>query len=133
LTYKRSAEDLIGYIDADWAGDRDNRRSTSGYIFLMQGASISWRLKRQEYIALLIAETEYIAATEVTKEVLFLKEIINTLLPINQQIDVITIKKDNESYIRIKYNSEFHQRTKYIDLRYHFIRNHINKSEIMLK
>jgi hypothetical protein len=41
LIYKRSAEGLIGYIDADWAGDRDTKRSTSDYIFLMQGAPIS--------------------------------------------------------------------------------------------
>jgi hypothetical protein len=46
LTYKRSAEGLIDYTDADWAGDRDIRRSTNNYIFLMQRASISWRLKR---------------------------------------------------------------------------------------
>jgi hypothetical protein len=46
LTYKRSAENLINYTDADWAGDRDIRRSTSDYIFLMQRAPINWRLKR---------------------------------------------------------------------------------------
>jgi hypothetical protein len=46
LTYKRLAEGLIDYTAADWAGDRDIRRSTNGYIFLMQKAPISWRLKR---------------------------------------------------------------------------------------
>jgi hypothetical protein len=80
LTYKRSAENLIDYIDVDWAEDRDIKKSISGCIFLMQEISISWRLKRQECVALLIAEVEYIAATEAIKEALFLKEIMNTLL-----------------------------------------------------
>jgi hypothetical protein len=133
LTYKRSAEGLIGYTNANWIKDRNTRRFTSGYIFLMQEALISWRSKRQEYIILLIAEAEYIAATEITKEALFLKGIINTLLPINQQINAITIKENNKSCIRIRYNPEFHQRTKYIDLKYYFIRNHINKNEIILE
>jgi hypothetical protein len=121
LIYKRSAESLIGYTDADWAGDRDTRKSTNSYIFLMQGAPISWRLKRQKYVVLSTAEAEYIAATEAIKEALFLKEIMNTLFPIDQQINAVTIKEDNESCIRIKYNFEFHQRTKHIDLKYHFI------------
>jgi hypothetical protein len=46
LIYKRTAESLIGYADADWVGDRDTRKFTNGYIFLMQGAPISWRSKR---------------------------------------------------------------------------------------
>jgi hypothetical protein len=46
LTYKKSAENLIGYIDADWAEDRDIRKSTNNYIFLMQGVPINWRSKR---------------------------------------------------------------------------------------
>jgi hypothetical protein len=58
---------------------------------------------------------------------------MNILLPINQQIDAIIIKKYNENCIRIIYNSEFHQRTKYIDLRYYFTRNYINKNEIILE
>jgi hypothetical protein len=58
---------------------------------------------------------------------------MNTLLPIDQQINAITIKKNNENCIRIRYNPEFHQRTKHIDLKYHFIRNHISKNEIILK
>ena len=133
FTYRRSAGGLIGYTDADWAGDRDTRKSTSGYVFLMQGAPISWRSKRQECVALSTAEAEYIAATEATKESLFLKGIINTFLPIGRQLRTITIKGDNESCIRIRRNPEFHQRMKYIDLRYHFIRNHINNGDITLE
>ena len=133
LTYRRFAGGLIGYTDADWAGNRDTRKFTNSYVFLMQDAPISWRSKRQECVALSTAEAEYIAATETTKKALFLKKIINIFLPIGRQLRTITIKKDNESCIRIRRNPEFHQRTKYIDLRYHFIRNHINNGDITLK
>jgi hypothetical protein len=68
LIYKRSAEGLIDYTNAEWAGNRDIRKSISDYIFLMQEVSISWRSKRQEYVILSTAEAEYIAATEATKK-----------------------------------------------------------------
>ena len=94
LTYRRSAEGLIDYTDADWAGNRDTRKFTNSYVFLMQDAPISWRSKRQECVALSTAEAEYIAATEATKKALFLKKIINIFLPIGRQLRTITIKKD---------------------------------------
>jgi hypothetical protein len=67
-TYGLNNTGLIGYTDADWAGDQNERKFTSGYLYLFKGGPISWSLKRQPIIALLSTEAEYIAAVEAAKE-----------------------------------------------------------------
>ena len=61
ILYTRSAEDdLIGFSDSDWAGDWDNRKSTSGYLFKLSSRPISWRSKKQTSVALSTAEAELV-------------------------------------------------------------------------
>ena len=72
LVYKRGNTEIIGYSDADWAGDLDERRSTSGYLFTLNGTAISWRSKLQDTIALSIVKAEYIAMSEAIKESIWL-------------------------------------------------------------
>jgi hypothetical protein len=71
---------LQDYTNSDWARDRSERKSTSGYIFLFQGAPISWKAKRQICVALSSAEAEYIAASEAVKEALYFRLTLNTFL-----------------------------------------------------
>jgi hypothetical protein len=54
--------DIHGFVDADWAGDLDRRRSTSGYVFNLFGGEISWMSKRQAVVALSTTESEYMAS-----------------------------------------------------------------------
>lgn len=63
---------LHGFIDADWAGDLSSRKSTSGYVFILGNAAISWTSKRQQSVALSSTEAEYIAATLATQEAIYL-------------------------------------------------------------
>jgi hypothetical protein len=107
-TYTKAGSDFQGYTDSDWAGNIIDRKSTSGYIFLLQGAPISWRSKRQTSVALSSAEAEYIAASEATKEALYLRSILNTFLPIDKQIGTVTLKEDNANCILIGNNPELH-------------------------
>ncbi len=68
LKYEKSkANALMGYSDADWAGDQDNRHSTSGNLFLMAGGAVSWMSKKQTMVALSTAESEYVALSVATK------------------------------------------------------------------
>ena len=60
--------DIRGFIDVDWAGDLDQRRSTSGYVFSLFGGAVSWMSKRQSVVVLSTTEVEYIAATHASKE-----------------------------------------------------------------
>ena len=55
--------DIHGFFDADWAGDLDQRISTSGYVFSLFGGAVSWMSKRQSVVALSTTEAEYIVAT----------------------------------------------------------------------
>ncbi len=61
LTFGGSSETLVGYCDADYAGDLDSRRSTTGYVFLIFGGAVSWSSQLQPTMAVLMVETEYLS------------------------------------------------------------------------
>ena len=65
---------LWGWVDADWAGDTDTRRSHTGYILMMNGGPISWKRRRQDNVSLSISEAEFVAASLVGQEAIFLRE-----------------------------------------------------------
>ena len=64
--------DIRCFVDADWAGDLDQRRSTSGYVFSLFGGAVSWMSKRQSVVVLSTTEAEYIATTHTSKEAVWL-------------------------------------------------------------
>ena len=77
LTYTTEGNaSLTGYSDADWAGDRDARRSTSGLTFMLQGASITWSSKRQASVSLSTVEAEYMALSQATQEAIWLQRLL---------------------------------------------------------
>lgn len=110
---------LIGYSDADYAGNKETRRSTSGYVFLLGENIVSWGSERQKSVALSTTESEYIAASVAVKELIWLQHLIKELIDIGFTTEM---NMDNQSSIRLIKNPEFHKRTKHIDVRYHFIR-----------
>ena len=70
---------LWGYVDSDWAGCPDSRKSTSAYVFMLNGAAISWRSKRQTTVALSTAEAEFISASAMVQEVIYLRKLLENL------------------------------------------------------
>ena len=64
--------DIHGFVDADWVGDLDQRRSTSGYVFNLFGDVFSWMSKKQSVVALSTTEAEYMTAIHASKEVVWL-------------------------------------------------------------
>ena len=64
--------DIHGFVDVDWPGDLDQRRSTSGYVFSLFGGAVSWMSKRQSVVALSTTEAEYMVATHASKEAVWL-------------------------------------------------------------
>jgi len=81
LTYQGALSELSGYTDADWAGDHGTRRSTSGYVFSLGSAAISWSSKRQTTVALSTCEAEYMGQTQAVKEAIWLERLLNDLAP----------------------------------------------------
>ena len=74
LTYKRTDNlEIIGYSDSDYAGCKDTRKSTSGYIFMLSNGLISWKSHKQSLIASSTMEIEYVACYEATCHAIWLK------------------------------------------------------------
>jgi hypothetical protein len=121
---------LVGYSDADWAGDRATRRSTTGYVFVLAGGAICWASRLQPTVALSTAEAEYMAACSATQEALFQRQLLSDLdFPQKQPT---TIYEDNTAAIALTENPVFHQRTKHIDIRYHFVRERVEMGDVKL-
>ena len=98
--------------------DKDNRRSTTGYVFTIGGTTVSWVSKIQSVIALSTIEVEYVAATKARKEMIWLQGFMDELV---MKPDMGTLYSDIQSAIHLANNSTFHSRTKHIQLKYHFI------------
>jgi hypothetical protein len=122
----------VGYSDADWAGDIETRRSTSGYVFVLNGSCISWRSKKQRTVALSSTEAEYMALSEATQEAVWLKSFLQELGELAGD-DALTIREDNQGAIALAKNPEFHKRTKHIDIRYHFVREKVEDGQVSLE
>ena len=132
LSYKKCADgNLIGYSDADWAGDVDDRHSTSGNVFLLAKGAVSWLSKKQATVALSTAEAEYVALSAATQEAIWLRRL---LTDVGESLeDPIVINEDNQGAIAMAKNPVGHARTKHIDIRYHFVREGVQNGAIILK
>lgn len=124
------SNDFIGYSDSDFASDLDTRKSTTGYIFLMNGGPITWCSQKQKTIALSTTEAEFVAACESAKEILWLKQL---LLELGENYKCITLCVDNQSAIKLINNPAYHKRTKHIDVKYNFIREKVELGIIKIQ
>jgi hypothetical protein len=125
-----SSLELEGYCDADYAGDPDTRRSTTGYVFLAGGAAISWTSKRQPIVTASTTEAEYVAAAAAVKEALWLNKLKGDLqLGSNPPL----INADNQSALKLLRNPVASQRSKHIDVAYKFARERVNRGEVLFK
>jgi hypothetical protein len=118
---------LIGYADADWGGERDGRRSVSGYTFAIgnlgeppTSGCISHSARLNKCAALSTAEAEYIALCAAVREALFLRNLLESLG--FMQCQATTIYEDNAPCIAMAKNPVRHDANKHIELRYHFVR-----------
>ncbi|CAI9626822.1 unnamed protein product [Alternaria burnsii] len=133
ITYSPdNAPCLAGYVDADWAGCTDSRRSTTGYVFTLANGPISWSSAIQKVVAQSTCEAEYMALGEAVKEAIWLMSFINDL-NLGIHFSTVPIHVDNQSAIKLSKNPEFHQRSKHIDIRHHFIRDHVQDSTISVQ
>ena len=121
---------LVGYSDADWAGDHDDRHSTTGNLFQLAGGPISWLSKKQSVVALSTSEAEYVSLSTCAQEAIWLRRLLNSIKAIPPGPTVIN--EDNQGAIAIAKNPIAHGRTKHIDIRYHFIRETIQDRSIEL-
>ena len=125
---------LIGYTDADWGGDIVGRKSTSGFVYLLNNNIISWNSILQKTVALSSCEAEYMAFKEAIKEAIYLNNLITYFNKLynNNNIRIPTLLTDSKSALKLANNPEFHKRSKHIDITYHFIREAILDKKVDL-
>ncbi|CAM8902256.1 unnamed protein product [Rhodiola kirilowii] len=121
---------LVGYCDADWAGNAEDRKSTSGGCFFLGNNLVSWFSKKQNNISLSTTEAEYIADGSCCTQIIWMKQMLEEY---GVEQDVMTLYYDNMSAINISKNLVQHSRTKHINIRRHFIRELVEKKVITLK
>ena len=121
--------DIHGFLDADWAGDLDQRRSTSGYVFNLFGGVVSWMSKKQSVVALSTTEAEYMAATHASKEAVWLQRLCSSMGLVQ---GAIRIDCDSQNEIFLVKNPAYHSKTKHIDVQYHFVRDMIEDKKVLL-
>ena len=130
LWYPKDANfSLCGYTDSDSAGDHDDRKSTSGACQFIGRSLVSWSSKKKNCISLSTAEAEYVAAASCCTQLLWMRQ---TLKEYGVDCDKVPLLCDNESAIKIAYNPVQHSRTKHIEIRHHFIRDHVARGDIDL-
>jgi hypothetical protein len=127
ITYGPATFSLTAYCDASFAGCLDTRRSTTGYVFILNGGAITWAARLQSTVAVSTTEAEYMAAAAATKEALWLRTLFANLgLPIL----CIEIAADNQAAISLLKNPIISMRSKHIDVLHHFARERVARGEV---
>ncbi|GKB34761.1 retrovirus-related pol polyprotein from transposon TNT 1-94 [Tanacetum coccineum] len=126
---KDSGFELIAYSDADLARCNDDCKSTSGGIQFLEDKLVSWSSKKQDFIAMSTAEDEYVSLSACCAQFIWMR---TQLLDYGFQYNKIPIYCDSQSAIAISCNPVQHSCTKHINIRYHFIKEHVEKCTIEL-
>lgn len=130
LYRKTNSPPLVGYADSDWAGALDDRKSTTGYLFEVFGAVVTWTTRKQTTVSLSSTEAEYIALSTAAEELVWLK---NLLQDFGNIIETpIVMYEDNQPCIHLL-NKWEHRRLKHIDVKYNFVKDLSSKKIIDVK
>ncbi|XP_042051274.1 secreted RxLR effector protein 161-like [Salvia splendens] len=133
LVYKAESDHqggaLAGFCDSDYASNRDNRRSQTGYVFNLFGTAVSWKSGLQHVVALSTTEAEYIAITEAAKEAKWLKGILEYFGERQETVDIFC---DNNSALSLAKHQVFHEMSNHVDVRMRFVRYEVQNGEIRM-
>lgn len=133
LTFSFGSEGLNpqGYTDSAFADETQNSRSTSAYLFTLNGTPMSWATSLQKLVATSSCEAEYIGLTECVKEALWIQAFLLEL-GYKDQVVPFRLFADNTGAIAIANNPEFHKRTKHINNKFHFVRQHMDNKDVVV-
>ena len=130
MSNKSNTWDMMTYCDSDYAGDKDGRKSVSGFVIYILGCLISWKSRGQKSVTLSSTEAEYVAISELCAEIMFLKQVLE-FLEVEVTLPII-VRVDNVGAIYLAQNAVSGPRTKHVDIRYHFVRDYIEQGMVKI-
>ena len=139
ITFGLNSEqtNLIGYSDSDYANDLDQRKSVTGYVFLLNGGAVCWSSKKQSTVARSTTEAEYMALGAAAAEAMWIRQFIAemgmALEPTQLIGKPIVLFGDNQGSIKLAENPVYHARTKHIDIQHHYIRELVESNSIQVQ
>lgn len=141
LFYRKGLCRVAGFCDSSWGEGTDERRSTTGWVFMVNDTAISWGSRLQKTVSTSSTEAEYMAITEATKETLWLRQLMREVDGANlleaegpdSDAMTVTIYVDNKGAIQIAKNPTSHSRTKHIEVRHFFVRQHVKEKRVKME
>ncbi|RVW93071.1 Retrovirus-related Pol polyprotein from transposon RE1 [Vitis vinifera] len=121
---------LVGFCDADWGSDVDDRRSTSGHCVCLGKSLVSWSSKKQHTISKSSIEAEYRSLANLTSEMLWLQSLLSKLQTKMTMVPVIWC--DNISTVSLSANPVLHSRTKHMELDLYFVREKVMERKLVV-
>ena len=132
LAYGSDTLCLVGYTDSDFAGDIKTAKSTTGFVFELNGPAVVWGSKLQGYVTTSTCEAEYVAACHGAKEAVWLRGVLRDLGIASAVCEPSEMTIDNHGAMLLVQNPVTNQRTKHINVSYHYTREAVARGEIML-
>jgi len=118
----------VGYCNADFAGDVDDRKSVSGHTYLLGGGAISWNSKKQTTTALSSTEAKYMAIFHATCQVIWHQNLLEGLGYPQEELTILY--SNNQSAITLSRDTQFHARSKHFDVQNHFVHEKVENGVI---
>ncbi len=127
ITFRQTDTPVGGYSDADYAGDSDTRRSTTGFVFILNGGAISWNSRLQPTVAVSTTEAEYMASAQAVREALWLKKLLGDF---GIKVGAMPIYTDSQGALKLLKHPIASIRSKHIDVIHHFARERVSRKEV---
>ena len=133
IVYKNKEEDLKVYSDADYAGDKETRRSTTGIVATLTQGAISWTSQLQKTVSTSTTEAELVSASEGAKELIWLKRLLSEIIETPDQDKPPTLYIDNASTVKLSRNPGYHRKSKHIEVRHFYVRERFLNGDLKLE
>ena len=134
LTYRRVDRlEVIRYSDSDYAGSPDDKKSTSGYVFMLGGGAISWKSVKQTLVASSTMQAKFVACYGAATQAIWLRNFISGLKVIDSISRPIKIFCDNRAAVFFSKNNKTSSGSKHIDIKYLSVRDMVRKGDIIIE
>ena len=134
LTYQNTDTlEVVGYSDSDCAGYVDDKKSTSGYIFMMVEGAVSWKSVKQTLTASSTTEAEYVACYDATCHAIWLRNFISALEVVHSISRLLNLFCDNSITVSFSRNTRSTSSSKHIDVKLFFVKDKVAKSLISIE